>query len=69
MEDLYTTTKAAQALGVSDERIRRLCDLGHIRHIRDLSGRRLIPASEIQRLQREGWPGRRAGRAGGGTEW
>lgn len=41
--DLFPIGLAARKAGLSTERLRQLCDQGRLEHIRDASGRRLIP--------------------------
>jgi molybdopterin-binding protein len=42
---------AARALGVSLDTLRRWDRSGHIRCVRDLSNRRMVPLSEVERLR------------------
>jgi molybdopterin-binding protein len=49
-ERMYTATEAARALGVSLDTIRRWDRVGRIATQRDEGNRRLVPASEIERL-------------------
>ncbi|MFN8186567.1 MAG: TOBE domain-containing protein [Gaiellales bacterium] len=53
MEDSYTATQAARALGISLDTLRRWDREGKIRTQRDRANRRLVPASEIARLRHE----------------
>src|SRR3954452_1324176 len=50
-ERLYTATEAARALGVSLDTLRRWDRSGRIRTQRDAGNRRLVPASEVERLR------------------
>ena len=49
--DYYTASEAARALGVSLDTLRRWDRAGRIRTERDASNRRIVPASEIERLR------------------
>lgn len=49
---LLPTGVAARRLGLSREYIIHLCKSGRLEHIRDASGRRLIPAEKIEELRR-----------------
>jgi excisionase family DNA binding protein len=52
---LYRVGQTAKDLGVSSYRIRRLCETGLIEA--DFSGKQWqIPATEVERLKREGVP-------------
>ncbi len=55
MDGLTSIGDAARAARVSAEWMRQLCDSGRVQHVRDSSGRRLIPQKELERLlqQRE----------------
>jgi molybdopterin-binding protein len=48
---LYTAAEAARALGVSLDTLRRWDKSGRIRTQRDAGNRRLVPASELERLR------------------
>jgi molybdopterin-binding protein len=50
-EHLYTASEAARALGISLDTLRRWDRAGRIRTERDDANRRLVPASEVRRLQ------------------
>jgi molybdopterin-binding protein len=50
-ERLYTAAEAARTLGVSLDTLRRWDKSGHIRTQRDAGNRRLVPASEVERLR------------------
>jgi molybdopterin-binding protein len=50
-EQLYTASEAARALGISLDTLRRWDRDGRIRTQRDDANRRLVPASEVRRLQ------------------
>jgi molybdopterin-binding protein len=50
-ERLYTAAEAARALGVSLDTLRRWDKSGRIRTQRDAGNRRLVPASELERLR------------------
>ena len=47
----YTAAEAARALGISLDTLRRWDRAGRIRTQRDASNRRIVPASEIDRLK------------------
>jgi molybdopterin-binding protein len=48
---LYTAAEAARTLGVSLDTLRRWDKSGRIRTQRDAGNRRLVPASEVERLR------------------
>jgi molybdopterin-binding protein len=48
---LYSASEAARALGISLDTLRRWDRSGRIRTERDAANRRLVPASEIERLR------------------
>jgi len=48
---LYTASEAARALGISLDTLRRWDKTGRIRTERDAGNRRVVPASEIERLR------------------
>ena len=51
----YTAAEAARALGISLDTLRRWDHAGRIRVERDRANRRVVPASEVERLRgREG---------------
>jgi molybdopterin-binding protein len=50
-EQLLTASEAARALGISLDTLRRWDRAGRIRTERDKANRRLVPASEVTRLQ------------------
>src|SRR5919198_232754 len=50
-QKLLTASEAARALGVSLDTLRRWDRAGRIRTRRDQANRRLVPASEVRRLQ------------------
>ena len=50
-EQLYTASEAARAFGISLDTLRRWDRNGRIRTQRDNANRRLVPASEVRRLQ------------------
>jgi molybdopterin-binding protein len=50
----YTASEAAAALGISLDTLRRWDRSGRIRVKRDRSNRRVVPASEIDRLRGDG---------------
>jgi len=54
MRDLYPASEAARRLGISLDTLRRWDRAGRIRVERDASNRRVVPASEIDRLRAEG---------------
>ena len=47
----YTASEAAAALGISVDTLRRWDRQGRIKADRDKSNRRVVPASEIERLR------------------
>jgi molybdopterin-binding protein len=47
----YTAAEAARALGVSLDTLRRWDRAGRIRVKRDAANRRIVPASEVERLR------------------
>jgi molybdopterin-binding protein len=49
--DPYTAAAAARALGISLDTLRRWDRAGRIRTLRDPANRRLVPATEIERLK------------------
>jgi molybdopterin-binding protein len=49
--ELYPATEAAQRLGISLDTLRRWDREGRIRVERDRANRRVVPASEIERLR------------------
>lgn len=52
----YTASEAARALGISLDTLRRWDREGRIRTGRDRANRRLVPASEVERLRGDGEP-------------
>jgi molybdopterin-binding protein len=48
---LYSASEAARALGISLDTLRRWDRSGRIRTERDAANRRVVPASEIERLR------------------
>ena len=48
---VYTASEAARALGISLDTLRRWDKGGRIRTERDAANRRLVPASEVERLR------------------
>ena len=50
-KNTYSPTEAARALGISLDTLRRWDKAGRIRTERDAANRRLVPASEIERLR------------------
>jgi molybdopterin-binding protein len=50
-QESYTAAEAARALGISIDTLRRWDRAGRIRTERDAANRRLVPASEIERLK------------------
>jgi molybdopterin-binding protein len=58
----YSASEAAKALGISVDTLRRWDREGRIRADRDKSNRRVVPASEIDRLSGEGGPSRLSAR-------
>jgi molybdopterin-binding protein len=53
-KQLYTASEAAAALGISLDTLRRWDKAGRIRVERDRSNRRVVPATEIDRLRGDG---------------
>ena len=51
--EFYSASEAAKTLGISVDTLRRWDRQGRIRTERDRGNRRLVPASEIQRLRGE----------------
>jgi molybdopterin-binding protein len=51
MQNVYTASEAARALGISLDTLRRWDRAGRIRTQRDAANRRLVPASEVARLK------------------
>ena len=51
--DFYSASEAAKTLGISVDTLRRWDRQGRIRTERDSGNRRLVPASEIDRLKGE----------------
>ena len=52
-EQFETTATAARRLGCSEAWVRQLFDRGKLHGVKDASGRRLIPRSEVDRRTRE----------------
>jgi molybdopterin-binding protein len=50
-QEVYTASEAARALGISLDTLRRWDRAGRIRTERDKANRRLVPSSEVSRLQ------------------
>jgi molybdopterin-binding protein len=50
-KELYTASEAAKALGISVDTLRRWDKAGRINTMRDEWNRRLVPASELERLR------------------
>jgi molybdopterin-binding protein len=50
-KEVYTASEAARALGISLDTLRRWDRAGRIRTERDTANRRIVPASEIERLR------------------
>jgi molybdopterin-binding protein len=55
-KETYTAAEAARALGISLDTLRRWDREGRIRTRRDRNNRRLVPASEVDRLRGGGEP-------------
>jgi molybdopterin-binding protein len=53
-KQLYTASEAASALGISLDTLRRWDKAGRIEVRRDAGNRRVVPASEIERLRGDG---------------
>jgi hypothetical protein len=49
----HTTGTAGRTVGLSDQRVKQLCDAGLLEHIKDQAGRRLIPEEAVRRLGEE----------------
>ena len=60
--ETYSASEAAKALGISVDTLRRWDRQGRIRAERDASNRRVVPASEIERLRGEAGPARLSAR-------
>lgn len=56
MKEVYRASEAARALGISLDTLRRWDREGRIRTRRDRGNRRLVPASEVDRLRGGGEP-------------
>ena|SRR5581483_2870703 len=54
MKESYTASEAASALGISLDTLRRWDKAGRVRVDRDRNNRRVVPASEIDRLRGDG---------------
>jgi molybdopterin-binding protein len=54
MKDLFTASEAASALGISLDTLRRWDKSGRIKVQRDSANRRVVPATEIDRLRGDG---------------
>jgi molybdopterin-binding protein len=54
MKDRYSASEAASALGISLDTLRRWDKAGRIKVQRDNANRRVVPASEIERLRSDG---------------
>lgn len=52
----YTTGQVAEELGVSQERVRALCQAGKIRSVRMPGGQFRVSESELQRIKKHGLP-------------
>jgi molybdopterin-binding protein len=50
-KQFYTAAEAARALGISLDTLRRWDRAGKIRVARDASNRRVVPATEVERLR------------------
>ena len=53
-KELYTAAEASAALGISIDTLRRWDRAGRLRVERDARNRRVVPASEIDRLRGDG---------------
>src|SRR5580765_6599301 len=53
-KELYSAGEAAAALGISIDTLRRWDKAGRVKVDRDASNRRVVPASEIDRLRGDG---------------
>jgi excisionase family DNA binding protein len=49
----YTPAEAGEVLRLRPSTVRFLCDTRRLRAIRTASGRRLIPAGDLERLRRD----------------
>jgi molybdopterin-binding protein len=54
--EYYSASEAAKTLGISVDTVRRWDRQGRIKVDRDKSNRRIVPASEIERLRGEAGP-------------
>ena len=53
-KELYTASEAASALGISLDTLRRWDRAGRLEVQRDANNRRVVPASEIERVRGDG---------------
>lgn len=51
-DTLLSVGLAARRLSLSSERVRALCRSGQLKHLRDATGRRLIPETSLAELIR-----------------
>jgi len=49
MNGYYTTTEAAQKLGVSIDTVKRMCNDGRLEGVVKFAGRYVIPAAEVEK--------------------
>jgi excisionase family DNA binding protein len=59
MEQLLTVAQAAERIGVSGRRVRQFVADGTLREAGRAGTAILLHRSEVERLAKEGWPGRR----------
>jgi hypothetical protein len=57
--DLLSAAQAGEILGISRRRVAQLAAEGYLRGATTISRTLVIPRAEVERLAREGWPGRR----------
>jgi excisionase family DNA binding protein len=57
--DFLTIPEAAETIGMSPRRLQQLVAAGQVRETRRFGRTTVLPRSEVDRLTREGWPGRR----------
>lgn len=67
MEQFVDVTKAAEILGISRRRVQQLAAEGLLGEPGRVGSALLLHRADVERLAREGWPGRRAVNSDGGT--
>jgi excisionase family DNA binding protein len=68
LPDFLTPPEAAKVIGVSERRVQQLIAEGRVQGAGRYGNTTLIPRPEVERLAREGWPGRRRRRDQGSDE-